>query len=77
MANCKRTILLAFALLLNHLLIAQNSTVAASDEKADFMRSDGKIYVVVAIIITILIGFVLYVVRLDKKISKLEKGGDI
>ena len=40
---------------------------------ADTMRSNGKIYVVVAVILTILLGLVLYLVRIDKKISKLEK----
>ena len=42
-------------------------------EMADTMRSNGRIYVVIAVILTILVGLVLYVVRLDKKISKLEK----
>jgi hypothetical protein len=37
------------------------------------MRSDGKIYVVVAVVVTILAGLILYVVRLDRKISRLEK----
>jgi multisubunit Na+/H+ antiporter MnhB subunit len=38
------------------------------------MRSNGRIYVVVAVIVTILLGLILYLVRLDRKISKLEKG---
>jgi Ca2+/Na+ antiporter len=42
-------------------------------EMADLMRSNGRIYVVVAVMLTILIGLILYVVRLDRKISKLEK----
>ena len=42
-------------------------------EMADTMRSNGRIYVVVAVMLTILIGLVLYVVRLDRKIGKLEK----
>lgn len=42
-------------------------------EMADIMRDNGRIYVVVAVVLTILIGLILYVVRLDKKISKLEK----
>jgi len=37
------------------------------------MRSNGRIYVVVAVMLTILIGLILYLVRLDKKISKVEK----
>jgi predicted transporter len=42
-------------------------------EMADLMRSNGRIYVVVAVMLTILIGLILYVVRLDRKISRLEK----
>lgn len=41
-------------------------------EMADGMRSNGKIYVVVAVLVTILIGIVLYLVRLDRRIKKLE-----
>jgi hypothetical protein len=40
---------------------------------ADEMRGNGRIYVVVAVILTILTGLILYVVRLDRKISKWEK----
>jgi hypothetical protein len=42
-------------------------------EMADTMRSNGKIYVVVAVCLTILIGLLLYLIRLDRKISKMEK----
>lgn len=42
-------------------------------EMADTMRSNGRIYVVVAVVVTILSGLILYVARLDRKISKLEK----
>lgn len=42
-------------------------------EMADLMRSNGRIYVVVAVILTILAGLILYVARLDRKIRKLEK----
>jgi len=37
------------------------------------MRSNGKIYVVVTVVLIILIGLLLYLVRLDRKISKIEK----
>jgi CcmD family protein len=39
----------------------------------DIMRSNGKIYVVVAACITILTGLFVYVFIIDRKISKLEK----
>ena len=42
-------------------------------QMADGMRSSGKIYVVVAVLLTVLTGLILYLVRLDKKISRLEK----
>jgi uncharacterized membrane protein len=40
------------------------------------MRSEGKIYVVMAIVITILAGLIFYVWKVDRKISKMEKGRD-
>ena len=40
---------------------------------ADTMRSNGRIYVVVAVVVLILIGLILYLVRLDRKITKMEK----
>lgn len=42
-------------------------------EMADAMRSNGKIYVVVAVLTTILVGIVLYLIRLERKIKQLEK----
>ena len=40
---------------------------------ADNMKANGKIYVVIAVMLTILAGLILYLVRLDRKISRLEK----
>jgi hypothetical protein len=42
-------------------------------EMADVLRSNGKIYTVVAVILTILIGLFIYLINIDRKISKLEK----
>jgi hypothetical protein len=39
----------------------------------DLMRSNGKIYVVVAVCLTILVGLFLYVLSVDRKINKIEK----
>lgn len=58
------------------LLFLALSSVAASAqevEMADGMRAEGKIYVVVAILLLILIGLIAYLVMLDRKVSKLEK----
>ncbi|HMG82295.1 MAG TPA: hypothetical protein VK559_04620 [Ferruginibacter sp.] len=45
-------------------------TVTTTD---DVMRSNNKIYVVMAVCITILVALILYVIRIDRKITKLEK----
>lgn len=59
---------LIFCLMISETLSAQPV------EMADQMRSNGKIYVVVAVCLTILIGIFLYVFILDRKITRLEKG---
>ena len=50
-------------------LFAQNSDV----EMADTLRSDGKIYVVVACIVIILIGLLAYLFSIDRRLKKIEK----
>jgi CcmD family protein len=42
-------------------------------EMADKMRADGKIYVVVAVLLAIFIGLFVYLISIDRKLSKLEK----
>ena len=42
-------------------------------EMADIMRSEGKIYVVVAILLVILGGLLIYILAIDKKATRLEK----
>ena len=46
--------------------------VFAQQEQVDFMRSTGKIYVVVAVILVILLGLFFYLIRMDKNLTKLE-----
>ena len=55
------------------LLLLTCKSVLFAQSMADEMRSSGKIYVVVAVLVTIFIGIILYLVRLDRKITKLEK----
>lgn len=40
---------------------------------ADTFRAEGKIYVVVAVILLIFAGLIVYAVSIDRKISRLEK----
>ena len=51
-------------------LLAQNQ--GSNVPMADALRQNGKIYVVVAVILTIFLGIIIYLIRLDRKISKLE-----
>lgn len=61
--------------LLTALLIPVFSLLQAQNEveMADNMRSEGKIYVVVAVILMVLTGLILYLFLLDRKVKKLEK----
>ena len=40
---------------------------------ADTMRSEGKIYVVVVMVLVILIGLISYLIIMDRKVKRLEK----
>ena len=71
MKKLKYHLLVLFTLGFNLFAVAQPDP--ANVQMADTMRSNGKIYVVIAVILTILAGLILYIVRLDKKISRLEK----
>jgi uncharacterized membrane protein HdeD (DUF308 family) len=42
-------------------------------EMADALRQDGKIYVVVAVLLTVLAGVLFYLIALDRKVGRLEK----
>jgi hypothetical protein len=52
---------------------AQDSLQKEKPQMADLMRSNGKIYVVVAVLLIILGGLFIYLINLDRKISGLEK----
>jgi hypothetical protein len=64
--------------LLSLLLICVGYPVVAQDipsegvEMADALRSSGKIYVVVAVLVLIMTGLFIYLARLDRKIRKFE-----
>jgi CcmD family protein len=59
------------------LLVSLFSTVqwlhAQPETQPDVMRSNGKIYVVMAVVVVIVTGLLLYVLNTDRKISRLEK----
>ncbi|MBS1680926.1 MAG: CcmD family protein [Bacteroidetes bacterium] len=60
--------------LFGFLFLLINTQLPAQDaQMADTMRSEGKIYVVVAILLVILTGLIVFLVFTDRKVSKLEK----
>jgi multisubunit Na+/H+ antiporter MnhB subunit len=60
-------------LIISLLLTLINHAQTDKAEMADMMRSNGRIYVVVAVVVLILVGLFLYLLRLDKKITRIEK----
>ncbi len=68
------SLIVSFDVLFAGFLFLLNFTSFAQEvAMADSMRGNGKIYVVVAVCLTILIGLFIYVVLLDKKITDLKK----
>ncbi len=45
-------------------------------EMADVMRKDGKIYVVVLVLATIFAGIIFFLIRIDRKLNKLENNNN-
>ncbi|MFT3908715.1 MAG: CcmD family protein [Ferruginibacter sp.] len=64
-----RLAFIVMGLFISLVSVAQDKSV----EMADGMRSNGKIYIVVAVCLTILIGLFLYMMRIDMKLRKIEK----
>ena len=48
------------------------TTANAQSDSTDFMRSMGKMYVVVAVIVAVFVGIVLFLVYLDRRLTKIE-----
>lgn len=62
-----------FKCLFSFLLLCLSQVATAQNaEMADTFRSEGKIYVVVAIVLIVLAGLVVYLFALDRKMSRLE-----
>lgn len=55
------------------LMLVSLSLQAQHESSPDFMRSTGKIYVVAAVTIVILLSIFVYLILLDRKITRLEK----
>jgi len=54
-------------------IIVNAQTKITAPPTTDFMRSNGKIFLVMTIVLVIMTGLLLYVISIDRKISQLEK----
>ena len=55
------------------LLLTLFSLATMAQDGKDLMRDNGRIYVVVAVMVTILVGLIIYLIRIDRKLGRLEK----
>ena len=69
MQAIKSIVIVVFSLLTSVVLLAQDAAV----QPENVFTSNGKLGVVVAVLVTILAGIIFYLVSLYKKISQLEK----
>jgi predicted Na+-dependent transporter len=54
-------------------IIYVNAFAQDKPEMADTMRSNGKIYVVVGVILIVLLGLIAYLFAIERKVKKLEQ----
>lgn len=54
-------------------LMAASAQNPGTVEMATGLRSSGKIYVVILVIVLLFVGLVAYLISIDRKISKIEK----
>jgi hypothetical protein len=62
-----------FSLLVLCFIHAFGFAQAQNVEMADSLRESGKIYVVVAVLLIVLLGLIALLINIDRKLSKLEK----
>ena len=70
--NILRAFFFISGMLTTFLVRAQDSLQKEKPQMADAMRSNGKIYVVVAVLLVVLAGLFIYLISLDRKLSRLE-----
>lgn len=67
----KKLATLLLLILINQLNVLAQSSNAV--EMATGLRSSGKIYVVVLVIVLLFVGVTAYLISIDRKLNKLEK----
>lgn len=69
----KKLILSICLLAITFFAVAQDSTAVQAEREATGLRAEGKIFVVMLVSVTILIGLFIYLITLDRKIKKIER----
>ena len=69
----RKIIFSCIAFMLVAFVKAQDTLAVNADRQATGFRAEGKIYVVLLVSVTILVGLFIYLIRLDRKITKLER----
>ncbi len=61
-----------FLILVVALLLPCAAIASGESGVVDFLRNTGKIYSVVTLVLIVFIGMIIFLIRLDKKLTKLE-----
>ena len=69
----KKLLFTLFFIAFSILLFAQDTIVTEAEREGTGMRANEKIYVVVTVVGTLLAGFLIYLIRLDRKIARMER----
>lgn len=69
----RKKLLLLSGLLPAFLLFLSRAAMAMPPAMDDPMLKNGKIYVVVAVLVVIFIGIILFLVSMERKLNKIEK----
>lgn len=68
-----KKIILSIVALLTGLMCSFAQANGSGVEMATGLRSSGKIYVVVLVLVILFVGLAIYLFSIDRKVSKLEK----
>ena len=69
----QKNLLRSISILTLFLLPFLTSAQSAGPEMADDMRSNGKIYIVVACVLLVLSGMIAFLLMMENRLSRLEK----
>lgn len=72
----KRTLAVLLTALFMPFLSSAQEAYADKTEMADILYQNGRIYLVVFVLTIIFVGIILYLIRIERKLNKLEKNNN-